>query len=63
MGNARLELRPQIGRDLDGEVAHAMGQAARAGRARKVFLDRPDEARRAVRGEEERFAERRVRRS
>jgi hypothetical protein len=39
-GDARLELRPQIGRDLDGEIAHAMGQAALARRARKAFLDR-----------------------
>jgi hypothetical protein len=47
-GDARLELRPQIGRDLDGEIAHAMGQAALARRAWKAFLDRSYDPRRAV---------------
>ena len=51
--DARLELRPQIGRDLDGEVAHAVGQAALARRARKAFLDRPNDSRRAI-GDDER---------
>ena len=56
-GDARLELRPQIGRDLDGEVAHAMGQAALARRARKAFLDRPNDSRRAVGDDEQGIAQ------
>ena len=62
-GDARLELRPQIGRDLDGEVAHAVGQAALARRARKAFLDRPDDPRRSVADDEQRIAEPAARRS
>jgi hypothetical protein len=56
-GDARLELRPQIGRDLDGEVAHAMGQTALAPRARKAFLDRPNDPRRAVGHDKQRIAQ------
>jgi hypothetical protein len=38
-GDARLELRPQIGRDLNSEVAHALGQAALARRRRSLGAD------------------------
>ena len=56
-GDARLELRPQVGRDLGREVAHAVRQAALARRARKAFLDRPDDPRRTVGDDQQRIAE------
>src|ERR1700728_5266212 len=34
----RLEFRPRIGRDLSGEIAHSMRQAALAGRAGEALL-------------------------
>ena len=39
--NARLEFRPQVGRNLGCEVAHPMRQAALARRTGEAFLDRP----------------------
>ena len=52
-----LEVRPEVLGDLGGQIAHAMGQAALAGRARKTGLDRLDDARRAVRGDQQGVAQ------
>src|SRR3954447_18706894 len=43
-----LELGPQIGRDLDGEVAHPLCETALSRRAREALLERSDDARSAV---------------
>ena len=53
----RLELRPQVRRDLDGKVAHPMRETALPRGAREAFLDRAYDARSAVRDDEQRVAE------
>ena len=53
----RLEFRPRIGRDLSGEIAHSMRQAALAARAREALLNRTDDAGRPVADHEQRIAE------
>src|SRR5829696_1585287 len=53
----RLELRPQVSRDLDGKVAHAMRETALPRGAREALLDRPDDPWSPVRDDEQRVAE------
>ena len=53
----RLELRPQVSRDLDGKVAHPVCETALSRRTREALLDRPDDPRSAVRDDEQRVAE------
>ena len=55
--DAGLELGPLVLGHLGGEVAHAVRQAALAGRAREAGLDRLDDARRAVGDDQQRVAE------
>jgi len=52
-----LELGPEILRDLGGEIAHPVRQAALAGRAREADLDRLDHARRPIADHQERVAQ------
>src|SRR4051794_5646102 len=53
----RLELRPQVRRDLDGKVAHPMRETALPRGAREALLDRPDDPWSPVRDDEQRVAE------
>src|SRR5215203_7226805 len=53
----RLELRPQVSRDLDGKVAHAMRETALPRGAREALLDRPNDPWSPVRDDEQRVAE------
>src|SRR5215217_6041586 len=53
----RLELRPQVSRDLDGKVAHPMRETALPRGAREALLDRPDDPWSPVRDDEQRVAE------
>src|SRR4051812_36867045 len=48
----RLELRPQVSRDLDGKVAHPMRKTALPRGAREALLDRPDDPWSTVRDDE-----------
>src|SRR6476620_8423341 len=53
----RLELRPQVSRDLDRKVAHPMRETALPRGAREALLDRPDDPWSPVRDDEQRVAE------
>ena len=53
----RLELRPQVSRDLDGKVAHMMRETASPARSAEALLDRPDDPWSPVRDDEQRVAE------
>jgi hypothetical protein len=44
----RLELRPQVSRDVDGKVAHPVCETALSRQAGEALLDRSDDARSAV---------------
>ena len=55
--DAGLDLGPDVLGHLGGEVAHAVREAALAGRARKASLDRLDHAGRAVGDHAQRVAE------